>query len=169
MAVRREIPVVPEHAHGPPRHARGPIDRAKEEASSLKVLFRQFGEDASTLVQEEITLAKLEMRREARAITTDLVKVGIALGIALLGALAFTAFLILVVGQLLDEAFWAGALIVSALFLLIGGLLARNAMKDLKKRNLKPEDTVETLREDKRWAKQEAQEFKREFSSTGRH
>jgi uncharacterized membrane protein YqjE len=162
MPAEREMHVVAQPSDGA---AGGPLDRAKEEAASLKVLFRQLGEDATTLVREEVRLAKLEIRREARAITVDLVKVTIALGLALLGALALTAFLILVVGQLLDEAFWAGALIVGALFLLIGGILARNAIKDLKNRSLAPEDTIETLREDKQWAKREAREFKQEIRS----
>jgi uncharacterized membrane protein YqjE len=162
MPEGREIHVVREPAHS---SVEGPIDRAKEEATSLRVLFRQLAEDATTLMREEVRLAKLEIRQEARAISADLVKVAVALGLALLGALALTAFLILVIGLLLDEAFWAGALIVGALFLLIGGVLARNAMKDLKHRSFKPEDTIETLREDKRWAKHEAHEAKREIRS----
>ncbi len=164
MAVR-EIYTAPVQSDGRRSDAGGPIERARDEATTLKTLFRELGEDASTLVQEEIALAKLEMRRETRAIAADAAKVGIALGLAWLGALALTAFLILVLGQLLGELFWASALIVGVAFLLIGGILARNAMSDLKSRSLKPEDTMETLREDKRWAKQEAQEFKRDIRS----
>ncbi|HET7275718.1 MAG TPA: phage holin family protein [Longimicrobiaceae bacterium] len=159
MAVQRDIYLTPESSNGPPVQGGGPVDRAKDEANSLKVLFRRLADDATTLMREEMALAKLEMRREARAITADLVKVGVALGLALLGALAMTAFLILVIGTLLD-AFWAGALIVGAVFLIIGGLMARNATNDLANRSLKPEDTVETLRDDKRWAKRELQDLK---------
>ena len=43
----------------------------------------------------------------------------------------------------------AGALIVGAIFFLIGGILARNAIRGLKNRSLAPKDTIETLREDK--------------------
>lgn len=163
MAVR-QINRTALYTNDGPQHAEGPIDRAKDEVQTLKTLFRQLGDDATTLVQEEIALAKLEMRKEGRAIAADAVKVAIALSLAWMGGLALTAFLIIAIGGLLDS-YWAGALIVGAVFLLIGGVMAKGAVNDLKTRSLKPEDTVATLREDKRWAKQEAQDFKREMST----
>ncbi len=166
MAVRQhEARIVDGRADGPSRHAGGPVHRAREEASSLKVLLRQLGEDRQPRAVHGEPGAQGEMRREARAIASDLVQAAAALGMAMLGAFALTAFLILVVGQLLGDAFWAGALIVGGLFLVIGGLWARSALAGLKEHDLKPRQTMETLREDQRWAKQEARDFKREVSS----
>lgn len=163
MRREEEITIVPRGGDGDARVAavHGPVDRAREEAHSLGVLFRRLGDDATTLVREEVALARLEIRREAKAITSDLVQVAAAVGLAALGALALTAFLILLLGELLDS-YWAGALIVGALFLIVGGLWARSAAKDLGEHAHLPEQTVDTLREDARWAKHEAQEFKRE-------
>lgn len=164
MRAEREIHITPRERRGhPPGEAYGPVSRAKDEASSLGVLFRQLGEDASVLVREEVALAKLELRREARAVGSDLAQVGAALFLLLLGAMAFTAFLILVVG-LLVGAFWAGALIVSAILLIGGGLWARSAVQDLKERSMAPEATISTLRDDARWGKHESEEFKREVT-----
>lgn len=163
MQREEEIRIAPGSADGDRQvdAVHGPVDRAREEAHSLGLLFRRLGDDATTLVREEVALARLEIRREARAITSDLVQVGAALTVALLGALALTAFLILLLGDLLDS-YWAGALIVGALFLIGGGLWARSAAKDLSEHAHLPEQTVDTLREDARWAKHEAREFKRE-------
>lgn len=165
MRAEREIRIAAGRRDGGMhRDVHGPIDRAREEANTLGVLFRQLGDDATTLVREEVALAKLELRREARAITSDLVQAAAALGLALVGTLALTAFLIILLGNLLDEQYWASSLIVGALFLIAGAMWARSATKDLKSHVHPPMDTMETLREDGQWAKHEAQEFKREVS-----
>jgi hypothetical protein len=85
-------------------------------------------------------------------------------GLALAGALALTAFLVILLGDLLDN-YWMGALLVGVVLLAIGGILARNAVADVKRRGLKPEQTIGSLREDARWAKQEAREVKRELTT----
>jgi len=144
-------------------HTRGPFTRAGEEAASIGVLLRQLGDDVSGLLRDELALAKLEMRREARGLGADLSKVGVAVGLALLGAQALTAFLIIGLGLLLG-AYWAGALIVAVLFLGVAAILGSNAAKNLRERNPVPEATLESLREDAQWAKREGREFKREVS-----
>jgi uncharacterized membrane protein YqjE len=166
MRAEREIhirPRAPDGAHNGP--VRGPIDRAREEMATLGELFRKLGEDAAALVRDEVNLAKLEVRRDASAIASNLVQVGIAAGLALLGALALTAFLILGLGLLLDGAYWLSALIVGVLFLLVGGLWAKSAIENVKKHAQPPPNTMESLQEDARWARQEAQEFKRQVSA----
>lgn len=138
--------------------------RGMEEASFGELL-RKLADDSADLIRQEAELVKLEMKEAARAITMDLVKIGVALGIAGVGGLALTAFLILVLGNLLDGAYWASSLIVGGVFLLIGGLLAYSGIKDLKKRSFKPEETIETLKEDRDWAKREAQELRRDLTA----
>lgn len=132
---------------------------------SLGELFRDLADESVELMREEVTLAKLEMKQTATALTKDVVKVVVAASIAAVGGLALVAALIMVLGEILGDAYWAGALIVGALFLLIGGIMAKSAISDMKQRDLKPDETIETLREDKRWAKTEAREFKREVTS----
>jgi hypothetical protein len=144
--------------------AQGPISRAKEEAATVGVLMRQLGDDLVGLIQDEIALAKLEIRREMRGIGADLGKIGVAVGLALLAAQALTAFLIIGLGLLIGS-FWGSALIVGALYLIVAGVLAKNAASNLQDRNPVPEATVETLQEDARWAQREVQEFKRELKT----
>jgi hypothetical protein len=83
-------------------------------------------------------------------------------GLALCGALAVTAFLVIALGDLLNN-YWLGALVVGLALLAVGGVLARNAVADLK-RGVVPEQTLGSLREDAAWAKQETREVKRELT-----
>lgn len=135
-----------------------PVHREREGFTDL---LRQLADETASLVRQEVNLARLEMKETASAFAKDAVRLGIATGLVAAGALALTACLILVVGNLLNGAYWAGALIVGAVLLLIGGLMARSAVKDMKRIELKPEETIETLGEDKRWLQREAQDFRR--------
>jgi uncharacterized membrane protein YqjE len=144
------------------RRARGPVSRAKDEAATVGTLIRQLADDLVGLLQDEVALAKLEVRREMRGLGGDLAKMGIAVGFGLLAAQALTAFLILGLGVLIGS-FWGSALIVGLLFLVIAVILGKTTVSKLRARNPVPEATLQTIREDARWAQQEAQEFKREL------
>ncbi|HEX7117256.1 MAG TPA: phage holin family protein [Longimicrobiales bacterium] len=128
-------------------------------------LLRELAGESAALVRQEANLARLEMKETASAIARDAVRIGIAIGLAAAGGLALTAFLVLVIGNLLNGAYWAGALIVGALFLLIGGLMAKRAVSDLQHIDVAPDETIETLNEDKRWLQREARDFRREAMS----
>ena len=127
-------------------------------------LFKQIGQDASTLVRQEITLAKLELRESAKGLAQDAGKLGAAAGLGLLGALALVAFVIVGLGDLIDN-YWLSALIVAVLLLGGAALLARGALAHMKRNSLAPEETVQTLREDQRWAKREVQNFKQSMKA----
>lgn len=130
---------------------------------SLGELVKQLTTDTGELVRQEMTLAKAEVREAGATLARDGTKIGIAVGLALAGFLAITAFLIAALGDALDN-YWLAALIVGVLFLAVGGVLAKNAINDVKRRGVMPTKTVETLREDAAWAKREAQEVKREIT-----
>lgn len=132
---------------------------------SLGELLRRLTTDTSELVRQEVSLAKVEMRQVGATLAQDGTKIGVALVIALAGVLALTAFLIIALGNLFDN-YWLSSLLVGVVFCGIGGVLARNAVDDVKRRGLKPEQTLDSLREDAQWAKQEARAVKRELTST---
>jgi len=139
----------------------GPTDGTEP---SLGDLFRRLTSDTSELVRQEIALAKTELRETGGTLAKDGQRIGIAAGLALAGALALTAFLVIVLGDVLDN-YWLSALIVGVVFLGIGVVLARNAIADVKQRGLAPKQTVGTLKEDAAWAKQEARQVKRELTT----
>jgi len=137
-------------------------DPSPAEQPSLGELFKRLTTDTSELVRQEISLARAEVRQVGGTLARDGTKLGLAVGLALCGALAVTAFLVLALGDLLDN-YWLGALIVGLVLLAVGGVLARNAVADAK-RGMVPEQTIASLREDAAWAKQETREVKRELT-----
>jgi uncharacterized membrane protein YqjE len=127
-------------------------------------LLKRLGQDTSTLVKQEITLAKLEMRESVKGLAKDAGKLGAAAGLGLFGGFAFLAFVIVALGDLINN-YWLSALIVAVLLLGAAAVLARGAMNHMKKNSLAPQETVQTLKEDQRWAQREAQQFKQAMKS----
>lgn len=125
-------------------------ERERLRRRSTGELVRDLSEQASTLVRQEIELAKVEMTEKGRQAGIGaalLVGAGVA-GLATLGAL--TAFLILA----LDEAVpgWAAALIVTLLWAGVALALAAFGRQKLREATPPvPEKTVETLKEDIEW------------------
>ncbi|MGW7102371.1 phage holin family protein [Streptomyces sp. NPDC054838] len=118
---------------------------------SLGTLIGEIGQDLSRLVRDEIELAKAEIKQEST-------KAGKAVG--MLGGAGYAGHVVLLFGSLtvvfalanvMDPA-WA-ALIVTALWAAVGGVLYAMGRKRLRAVNLKPEQTVETLKEDAQWAR----------------
>ena len=127
-------------------------------------LLRRFGQDAAALVRQEIALAKLELRESIGDYARDSARLAVAAAVGLLGALALTAFLIVGLGDLIDN-YWLSALVIAALFLGAAALMVKSAWAHLKRPRLAPEETVQTLKEDQRWAKHEAQDFKKKLQA----
>jgi hypothetical protein len=126
--------------------------------SSLGELFGSLWSDTAHLIQMEVRLAKSEMQASARVAARAGTKLGIALVLALPGALAVTAALVIGLGTMLDN-YWLSALIVGVAILAIAGVLAKKALAAVKGA-LAPKETVHTLRESADWARAEAQRVK---------
>jgi len=116
-------------------------------------LMKQLADETSTLVRQELELARAEMREKGRTAGPGLGMIGGAgvFALATLGAL--TAFLILVLDLWLPA--WASALIVTALWAAVaGGLYATGREKVREAGSPVPEQTVETVQEDVDFAKE---------------
>jgi len=120
---------------------------------SFGELTKGLSRDISTLVRQELDLARAEMREKAKTAGPGLGMFGGA-GVFALAALgALTAFLIL----LLDLAMpaWAAALIVTALWAAVAGVLYVTGRERVKEAGRPvPEQTVETVKEDVDFAKE---------------
>jgi MFS family permease len=118
-------------------------------------LVKQLADQTSTLVRQEIELAKAETTLKAKTAGKGAGLIGAAAVIGLLAAGALTAFLIM----LLDGALanWLSALIVAVVFLAIAGILAMAGKNRIQRATPPvPEQTVETVKEDVEWAKTRA-------------
>jgi uncharacterized membrane protein YqjE len=119
--------------------------------SSLGELFSQLTSDLSALMRDEVQLAKVELKEEvARA--------GRAGG--LLGGAAFAGYMVVVTLSFalawgLAEVMAVGwaFLIVAVVWAVVGGFLYLRGRQQLNAVKLVPEQTVETLKEDVQWAK----------------
>ena len=140
----------------------GGAGRVESEAG-LGELFKQLAQDSATLVRQEMALAKAEMTQNLKSAARDATMVAVGGGVALLGLLVLILFLVLVIGDALNE-YWAGALVVGLLFLIIGGVLAMGALKRLKHDSLTPARTIDTLKEDKQWAQSEIKQVRRDLA-----
>lgn len=131
---------------------------------SLGELFKQLAQDSAVLVRQEVALAKAEMTENVRGFARGAVLMGIGGAVLLLAAFALTAFLIALLGDAFDN-YWLGALIVTVLYAVGGGALVMAGRNRLQENELKPERTIETLREDKRWAQSEIEQVKQGLQS----
>jgi hypothetical protein len=118
-------------------------------------LLKQLSQETSTLVRQELELAKAEMTVKGK-------QAGVGAG--MLGGAGISALLMLgaltatVIG-LLDRAmvFWLAALIVTAIWAAIAGVLALTGKGRLEEATPPvPEQTQETVKEDVAWAKTRA-------------
>jgi hypothetical protein len=123
----------------------------QREERSLGELFAELAREMSTLVRQEVVLARTEMTQKAAEIGRDSGTIGIGGAIAYAGFLALVAALILGLGQLIP--LWLSALIVGLVVAGVGYAVLQRGVTALKRANLAPKETIETLKEDAEWAK----------------
>jgi uncharacterized membrane protein YqjE len=123
-------------------------------------LMKQLANETTTLVRQELELAKAEMVQKARPAGIGAGMFGAAAAAALLGLGALTAFLILALDGALPS--WLAALIVALLWGAVAGVLAFLGRERVREAGPpKPEQTVESVREDVEVAKASARSGRR--------
>ncbi|MEU9834598.1 phage holin family protein [Streptosporangium sp. NPDC048047] len=129
-----------------------PASPAYEPAEpSLGQLVGEVGEDLSKLFRQEVELAKAEIRQEAAKAGKAGGMLGGAGVAGLLAALFVSLTVMFGLGAVMPLG-WA-ALIVAVVWAVVGGVLYTNGRKRMSEVSPKPEQTVETLKEDARWAR----------------
>jgi uncharacterized membrane protein YqjE len=119
-------------------------------------LLKQLSEQASTLVREEMELAKAELRRKGKAAGMG---AGLLAGAALFGVFAMGAITACVIAALATAVpTWLAALIVAVVYLAVAGVLALRGRTKLREGTPPaPEQAIESVKEDVQWTKQRAQ------------
>jgi len=123
------------------------------ENKPLGDLFSDLASDMSNLVRQEVALARVEMAQKAKRVGKNVgyLVVGGAVGYAAL--LAVLAAVIMLLDRVMPV--WGAALLVGVLVAGISWLLIGKAMTALQDTELTPRETVETLKEDAAWMKQQ--------------
>lgn len=131
------------------------LSRRTADERSIGELFGELSQDMGLLVRQEAQLAKTEMQAKLAKVATDLVAVAAGGFVALVGGLALTAALILLLIDPVGLEPWLAALVVAAGMGLIGGIMLWRGLKDLKTTDPAPRRTLETIKDDIRWAKEQ--------------
>jgi len=121
--------------------------------ASVGQLISEVAADLSTLMRKELELARAE-------ITTEAKKAG--KGAGMLGGAGYAGHMVALfaslamswaLSDLLDFSWGWGFFIVAAVWAVVATVLYVKGREQLKRVNPKPEQTVETLKEDVQWAK----------------
>ena len=123
-------------------------------------LLKQLSDQTTTLVRQEVELAKAEMTAKGKELGIGAGAFG---GAALVGLFAFgalTACFILALGTAVDP--WLAALIVAAVYGAVAGVLALLGKKKTQAGAPPvPERAIESTKEDVEWAKTRAKTARR--------
>ena len=131
------------------------LSQRTAEERSIGALFGELSQDVALLVRQEAQLAKTEMQQKLSKVTTDLVALATGGVVALVGGLALTAALILLLIDPVGIKPWLAALLVGAVLAIAGWVMLQRGAKDLKRTDPTPRRTVETIKEDIQWAKEQ--------------
>lgn len=123
---------------------------------SLGELFADLARETGTLVSREVALARTELTEKATQVGKDVAFLAVGGLVAYAGLLAIIAAVILVLAAN-GLPLWVSALIVGLVVAIIGYILVQRGLTALKRQDFAPRQTLETLKDDTRWAKEQMQ------------
>jgi hypothetical protein len=125
----------------------------RKDDRSLGELFSELARETSTLVRQEVELARTEMTHKATRAGRHAGMIGAGGALAYAGLLALIAALIIGLGHVIP--LWLSALIVGLVVVGAGYLLIRQGLDGLKRLDPTPHETIDSLKEDKEWLKEQ--------------
>jgi hypothetical protein len=128
------------------------VTQSRKDDRSLGELFSDLAGDMGTLVRQEVGLAVTEVTHKAERAGRDIAMLAVGGLVAYAGVLALVAALIIGLAAA-GFAWWLAALLVGAVVAAIGIVLVQRGLGSLKRADLAPRQTLETLKEDAQWAK----------------
>jgi len=129
------------------------MQQSKDERS-LGDLFGDLARDMGTLVSQEVALARTEITQTASEVGKDVGFLAVGGMVAYAGLLAIIAAVILLLAAN-GVPLWASALIVGLIVAAVGYLLVQRGLAALKRQDLAPRQTIQSLKEDTQWAKEQ--------------
>jgi Putative Actinobacterial Holin-X, holin superfamily III len=118
---------------------------------SLGELFSELAQETTTLVRHEVSLAKAEMGEKASRAGKHVGFLAAGGAVAYAGLLAILAGVIILLNAVMP--LWVAALLVGLVVAAVGYFLVRRGLDALKREDFAPRQTMETLKEDQQWAK----------------
>jgi cytochrome c biogenesis protein CcdA len=115
-------------------------------------LLSQLANNSAALVRDEIALAKQEMTEKISSFKSGVIVAAIGAFIGVLAILTLLAAAVIGLGNLIGPGY--SALVIGGVLAIIAGIITASGMGRIKQTSLKPEQTIETLEEDKEWLKE---------------
>lgn len=118
---------------------------------SIGELFSELSRETTALLRQEVQLAKAEMTQKASRVGKNLGFLVVGGVVAYTGVLALVAAGIILLGQTIP--YWLSALIFGLVIAAVGLFLVVKGANTLRQEDPAPRETVETLKEDSQWLK----------------
>ena len=134
----------------------------RDDTESLPNLFSRLGDDVMQLFNSQLALFKVEIKEEANAYARGVTMIAIGAVIATVGfallnvAIAFAVSTLFAQANFSQPASYAlGFVVTGGFYLLVGAIVVMLMKSRLGKQDLVPQKTVQELRKDKQWLKNE--------------
>jgi uncharacterized membrane protein YqjE len=127
---------------------------------SMGELVKELSRQTSELVRQEVELAKVELTEKGKKAGVGAGMFGTAGVLGLFGLALLTAALVIGLAGLMED--WVAAVIVGVVYLVAAGVAALQGRDKVREAGpMVPEQTVETVKEDVQWAKNQASSARR--------
>ena len=134
------------------------------ESRTIGSLLRDLFDEARDLFRQEVALAKTEASEKASMLGKNVAFIAAGGMVAFAGALFILAALSVLFSWLFrnaglspEMATLLGPLTVGLIVTIVGYILVQKGLKTLKDGSLKPERTIQSIKEDKEWTQQRLQ------------
>jgi uncharacterized membrane protein YqjE len=129
---------------------------------SLPALIGGLGENLVTLIDSKLGLLKIEIKEDIKASLRSSLLIGVGGIVTLIGFSLLNIALAFLLSALFDQLqlgqplkYGLGFILTGLLYLVIGGFIMVRAKNRMAKQNLSPEKSLEELKKDKDWLKEE--------------
>ena len=116
-------------------------------------LFGDLASEMSNLVRQEVALARVEISQKAKYAGRNIGYLVVGGAVAYAALLAVLAAVIMLLDRVMPA--WGAALLVGLVVAGVSWLMIGKAMSALQNMEVTPRETVETLKEDAAWMKQQ--------------
>lgn len=127
------------------------LSKEAERRESIGDLLKELAYQSAGLVRDEVALARQEISEKLKSFKSAVLLIAIGALLGLIAFLAATAAAIIALSEYVTLL--QSALIVAGALALIASVICITGIRMLDKTNMKPEQTLETMEENKEWLK----------------
>lgn len=120
---------------------------------SLSELFSELSRETKTLINQEMRLARLELKQRTADVGKNVASVALGGAILYAGFLGVMFAAIYALSEVVEP--WLAALLVGLVVSAVGGFLLYRGYNELKELDLTPRRTVDSIQENAQWLKEE--------------